>query len=150
MPFRRKQLGHRPPDWVSDGELFFITICLKDRSSKQLANPQIAKTIHESAAFYQRQNYWWVQLLLLMPDHFHALISFKQKQRGMSECIRSWKSYLKRIEGIEWQRGYFDHRLRNADAIREKGLYIKNNPVRAGLVNSPHEWQYVWTAEDFR
>lgn len=150
MSFERKQLQHAPPDWVKDGEVFFITICLEDRTSKQLVEPVISKKLLESVEFYQTQGYWWVQLLVFMPDHIHALISFNQKLRGMSECIRSWKSFLKRSEGIEWQRGYFDHRLRTPDSVREKSLYIRNNPVRAGLVEKPEDWPHIWSEEDLR
>jgi len=147
MAFRRKQIGHQPPNWVGDGEVFFITICLKDRGSRQLLEPEVASMVKESVSFYQEQGRWWVELFLLMPDHLHALISFNQREYPMSESIRTWKSYLKRHCGVMWQRGYFDHRLRTADHLREKAMYIRLNPVRAGLVQCAEDWEYLWTSE---
>lgn len=141
---------HTPPDWVEDGATYFITICLEDRKSSMLIEPEIAEAIRTAAAYYQRESLWWMQLLVVMPDHFHALVSFNQKVRPMSECLRAWKAYLKRSAGIEWQRGYFDHRLRTADAAREKALYIRNNPVRAGLVDAADDWKYTWSAAELR
>ena len=120
MAFERKQLGHTPPNWVQDGEVYLITICLEERGSKRLIEDQVATQIREAVAYYHSKGLWWAQLFLLMPDHLHALVSFNQKQRGMSECVRTWKSYLKRKAGIEWQRGYFDHRFRSANSAREK------------------------------
>lgn len=144
MPFERKQLGHRPPDWVSAGDVYFITICLEKRHSKQLIEPEVAEALYRAADFYQNMGYWWLQLLVLMPDHLHALISFNQRERSMSETLRNWKRYLNRSVGVEWQRGYFDHRLRSADAAREKACYIRNNPVRAGLIGQAADWPYTW------
>ncbi|MFT5837219.1 MAG: putative transposase [Candidatus Azotimanducaceae bacterium] len=145
MSFERKQLIHQPPDWVEDGAVYFITICIENRKSSQLINADVCPLIRDSVAFYQDKGKWWVQLFLLMPDHLHALISFNQRERSMSKTIQSWKRYLNRSIGVVWQRGYFDHRLRNADAEREKASYIRNNPVRAGLVEKPNDWPYVWT-----
>jgi len=149
MSFERKQLIHRPPDWVADGSVFFITLCLEDRNSDLLIQREVAPMIRDSAACYQNQGTWWIELLLLMPDHLHALVSFNQRERSMSKTIQSWKRYLNREQGIEWQSGYFDHRLRNADAEREKASYIRNNPLRAGLIEEANAWPYVWTAADF-
>jgi len=149
MDFRRKPLNHRPPDWVEDGAVFFVTLCLKDRNSDLPNNPQVAEQIRASAAYYQKEKFWWVQLMVLMPDHLHALISFNQVERSMSQCIQAWKRYLSRTTEICWQQGYFDHRLRSSDALREKAAYIRENPVRAGLVDDAKAWPYLWTSEDF-
>ena len=150
VDFYRKQLIHRPPDWVQDGEPFFITICLKDRQSKLLVQPNVSAAIREAMAFYQNQGYWWIELILLMPDHLHALISFNQREKAMSRTLQSWKRYLSRSQGIGWQRGYFDHRLRTDNAAREKSSYIRNNPVRAGLVEKAEDWPHVWTGDSFK
>ncbi len=135
MSFERKQLQHRPPDWVDDGSVFFITLCLEKRGSQVLADQEVAGSIREAATFYQRKGSWWIDLFVLMPDHLHALISFNQRERSMSKTIQSWKRFLNREQGIQWQRGYFDHRLRDENAHLEKANYIRNNPVRAGLVS---------------
>lgn len=44
--------------------------------------------------------------------------------------------------GIQWQDGFFDHRLRTDESAAEKGNYIRMNPVRAGLVENPEAWPY--------
>jgi len=41
-----------------------------------------------------------------------------------------------------WQRGFFDHVLRNDESYGKKWNYVQNNPVRAGLVSNADEWPY--------
>ncbi len=97
-------------------------------------------------AFYQQKQRWHVHLLLLMPDHIHALISFPQAQ-NMETVMRAWKHYLAKENDIRWLRDFFDHRIRQDESLEEKAAYIRNNPVRGGLIKTPEEWSYVWEAE---
>jgi putative transposase len=46
--------------------------------------------------------------------------------------------------GIEWQRDFFEHRLRSDESWREKANYILANPVRKGLVTEVSRWPYVF------
>ena len=41
-----------------------------------------------------------------------------------------------------WQRGYVDHRIRDADDYRRHIEYIDQNPVRARLVMRLEEYPY--------
>ena len=84
-----------------------------------------------------------MHFVLLMPDHLHALVSFPTN-KGMKTVVTEWKKYVAREFGIRWQRGFFDHRLRGDESLRDKEDYIRLNPVRAGLVSRPEDWPYVW------
>ena len=71
----------------------------------------------------------------------------------LSNLVRDFKRVTAKIAGIQWQRNFFDHRLRHDESETEKYEYICQNPVRAGLVTVAHEWPYVFvdeTAADFR
>ena len=46
--------------------------------------------------------------------------------------------------GIEWQRDFFEHRLRSDESWREKADYILANPVRKGLVAQVSQWPHVF------
>jgi len=46
--------------------------------------------------------------------------------------------------GIEWQRDFFEHRLRSAESWREKADYIRANPVRKGLEAQVSQWPQVF------
>ena len=80
--------------------------------------------------------------MLLMPDHLHAMVSFQQAT-GIKRTITSWKSFIARNLGIQWQRDFFDHRLRNYNEYVKKCSYVLNNPIRAGLCHSNEYWPYV-------
>ena len=84
-----------------------------------------------------------MHFLLLMPDHLHAVASFPTN-KTMPKVVSEWKKYIARTVGIQWQRDFFDHRLRDDESLREKTDYIEQNPVRAGLVKGRTDWPYVW------
>ncbi len=142
---QRKTLPHAVPNWVDAGSLFFITICCAQRNVNSLCEPRISAAIFESATHRQQRGDWFMRLLVLMPDHLHALLAFPA-DRQMESVIRGWKSYLARLHGIRWQRDFFDHRVRNDESWEEKAHYVRQNPVRAGLVRNASEWPYMWEA----
>ena len=76
-----------------------------------------------------------------MPDHVHFLMKFSPDM-GLRKTVENWKRYTARHAGIRWQRDFFDHRLRNNESFQAKALYIRFNPVRAGLVTNPEDWNY--------
>ncbi|MFA6561842.1 MAG: hypothetical protein WCV00_08035 [Verrucomicrobiia bacterium] len=41
-----------------------------------------------------------------------------------------------------WQPGFFDHLIRNTESYSEKWNYVRENPVRAGLVERAEDWPY--------
>ncbi len=79
--------------------------------------------------------------MVLMPDHLHVIMNVPSKTT-LSEVIRSWKRWSAKELKIEWQRGFFEHRLRSYPSANQKFKYILNNPVRAGFVKSPDDWPY--------
>ena len=88
---------------------------------------------------------WHITLFLLMPDHLHALLSFG-RDKSMSEVIKGWKRFQKRINRVMWQEGYFDHRLRadeRGTQLSAKLNYLRNNPVAAGLCARAEDWPWI-------
>ncbi len=139
----RKSLPHAIPSWVKDGSGYFITICCQPKGINQLCREDVSSMLWHSLKFRQDRGDLWVHLLVLMPDHLHAIMSFSP-QVGMKRCISQWKRYVSTYTQVAWQRDFFDHRLRPREGYAEKAHYIRMNPVRAGLVNHPEEWPFVW------
>jgi len=46
--------------------------------------------------------------------------------------------------GPVWQDESFDHVLRSQESLEEKIEYIRTSPVRAGLVQKPEEYSWLW------
>jgi putative transposase len=141
----RKTISHDVPDHVRpEDSLFFVTICTQPRGVNQLCFPDLAERLFESVAHRQARGDWWVDLLLLMPDHLHALVA-SPSDKTLAHVIGQWKRYTTCQFGIRWQRDFFEHRLRRNESAAEKADYILKNPVRAGIVDKPKDWPYVWT-----
>jgi REP element-mobilizing transposase RayT len=106
------------------------------------------KYFFETARRYHAAQRCFMYLLLLMPDHLHALVSVGG-DTSPSDLIRDFKRVTARLGKIRWQRNFFDHRLRHDESLTAKGAYIRANPVRAGLIESGEEWTYARGFEDF-
>jgi putative transposase len=138
----RVRLGHTPPSWVSDGSAFFITISCADRGVNQLCKEPAANFALDAAQHYGVQGKWFLRLFLLMPDHLHAIIS-PAPSLPLARLVGDWKRFVARAAGIQWQKNFFDHRLRAAKELEEKAAYIRANPVRAGLISQGEPWPFV-------
>jgi len=46
--------------------------------------------------------------------------------------------------GPVWQEESFDHVLRSSESFAEKLEYVRQNPVRRGLVKNPEDYPWLW------
>ncbi|MEY3773267.1 MAG: hypothetical protein RLZZ129_47 [Verrucomicrobiota bacterium] len=121
--------------------MFFLTICCEIRGKNQLCLPDVAETQFAAARHYHESQDWFLRLMLLMPDHLHALIA-PAPDLKLHELVGNWKRYVTGQAGIGWQKNFFDHRLRSDESWEEKAAYIRANPVRAGLMRENETWPY--------
>ncbi|MEM9079410.1 MAG: hypothetical protein AAGC74_01820 [Verrucomicrobiota bacterium] len=144
--FRRKNLDHTVPFTTARDQsaTFFITINTNPPGKNQLALPHIWPPLLETIIHRNTNNTWQTSIVLAMPDHLHALISFEGNNH-MTKAISDWKRWTARNLKINWQHGFFDHRLRNSESAIQKHNYILQNPVRANLCKTPNDWPYQWT-----
>ena len=139
----RQHLDHVPPAWSPDNATYFITICVQPRGKNTLCHSSVSDKLLESIAYYHAEKKWFCQLALLMPDHLHAFFVFPWDQK-MTRILQDWKRYTARSLGIDWQRDFFEHRIRNEKRHVETWHYIRHNPVRSGLVDTPDNWPHRW------
>jgi len=140
----KSSLFHKTPGWVPIGAPFHVRLRVDRETPSLLTDVMLAPHIMEAARCYHADRRWWLKLMVLMPDHVHMIVSFPGEP-GMSRTIASWKAYLAKSHGVRWQSNYFDHRLRHDDEYVEKAHYLRMNPVRARLCQSPEDWK--WTLE---
>jgi putative transposase len=107
-----------------------------------LANSRCFGAIVESIRFREARGDLKLAILTAMPDHLHFICQINH-HRGMSKMIKDLKGYIAKAEGVRWQEGYFDHRLRNPSEYLDKYAYVRRNPVRAGLCAAPEDWPYT-------
>jgi len=146
-PFR-KRLPHDIPLWVDPSKTYyFITICCRQREKNHLAYPIVANNIFETIKHRNGEGIWYAHLALVMPDHVHLLLSFPQREKRVQTVVSEWKEWTAKSLKIEWQRDFFEHRLRKEESFREKADYILANPVRAGFVDRAENWPHVFIAD---
>ncbi len=147
MDIGRKKLPHETPLGIpSEDALFFITICLAERGADSVTRH--ASLLLDAVTHRHTVGIWYCRIFLLMPDHVHALLRFPQPENSMRKTISNFKRWTAHRGGFEWQRDFFDHRLRRDESAHEKADYILMNPVRAGLVESPEMWPHVFIARE--
>ena len=140
----RKKLPHDVPSWVKSGAVWFITVNALPRGINHLCNADVANAVWDAVRFNVGRGLWWPHLFLLMPDHLHGLFGFAQ-DASLRKIVSDWKHYTAHELDLDWQRDFFDHRLRRDESFDEKAYYIRQNPVRKGLARKADDWPYVWT-----
>src|SRR5262245_27751672 len=139
----RKTLSHSVPQWVIEGSWYFITINCLPRGNNQLARAETGNAVLAALRHNHDKLLWHCRLGLLMPDHLHAIMAFP-RDPGMKTVITNWKRFVAGQHGVDWQRDFFDHRLRDPHELEEKTSYIWMNPVRKGLCQQSDEWPWVY------
>jgi putative transposase len=84
-----------------------------------------------------------------MPDHLHAFVVIDDERLSLSRWVKSLKNTLSktlRAQGVRsphWPKGFFDHVLRGGESYSAKWHYVRENPVRVGVVREWREWPFV-------
>ncbi len=88
---------------------------------------------------------------VVMPDHVHLLMTVDGDttiEKAM-QLIKGRFSYRLKHEfqyaGEVWQRGFSETRADNEGSILRYREYIAQNPVKAGLVDSPGEYPFCYS-----
>lgn len=140
------RLPHITP--FSRAPIYFLTACVAGR--RPLLNNQVALKcfvdVWEKCADLDG---WFIGRFVLMPDHVHLFALPSPTAKNRSSWLKVWKPVSARrllsefqITASFWQADTFDHILRSADSYSEKWEYVRNNPVRDGLVERSEEWPW--------
>lgn len=119
----------------------------KGFGSTWLSRPDIADIMLQALLCFNGQRYQ-LHAWTVMPNHVHTLLTPKSGD-SLSQILHSWKSFTANKAnavlgrtGSFWQREYFDRFVRNEEHFAAAVVYIENNPVKAGLCQTPAEWTY--------
>ncbi len=133
--------------WLyTQSPLFFITATAFERR-RWLARESVQQAFLSFAGEAARRSAF-VGRYVLMPDHIHLFVAIAPVGPNLSKWVQMLKITLARAlrdageTGPFWQKGFFDHVLRSAESYQEKWEYVRQNPVRAGLVEAAEDWPY--------
>jgi REP-associated tyrosine transposase len=136
-PRLRSIFAHNP--------LFFVTFCTYERQ-RLLASDTVHTAFVSFATRAHLEQNVAVGRYVIMPDHVHFFV-----RRPDELELGRWVGMLKQAlakhiasSGTSpiWQRGFFDHLLRSDESYGDKWNYVRENPVRAGLVTRADDWPY--------
>jgi REP element-mobilizing transposase RayT len=91
----------------------------------------------------------WIGRYVLMPDHCDLFLAYDDQRIALSIWAKSFKNALsfawrqRQVAAPHWQKGIFDHVLRSDESATEKWNYVRDNPVRAGLVARSEDWPFA-------
>ncbi len=89
-----------------------------------------------------------VHEFVVMPDHFHVLVTLDEKtsiERAVQLSKGNFSFRRKRelgLTGEVWQRGFSEVRVMDRSSFLAHKEYIDQNPVRAGLARSAEDYPY--------
>jgi putative transposase len=145
----RRKLPHLQPD----RKVFFITFNTIRRSILSNAARDI---VFETCLRGDGRRYE-LHAVLVMPDHVHVALTPNRDANGMislPQITHELKSIsAHRINkqtghvGRVWHEESFDRAMRSTEDLKLKIEYIIQNPMRAGLVNSPGAYRWLWTED---
>jgi len=96
---------------------------------------------------YKREGRFQSHAFVLMPEHVHLLITPAPTitlERAL-QLIKGGYSHAFGIafrRGEVWQRGFTDHRIRDAEDFAHHRNYIHRNPVERHLVGTPADYRF--------
>ncbi|MES2476948.1 MAG: transposase [Verrucomicrobiota bacterium] len=137
----------RLPMLFTDHPVYFITTCT-DHRQKLLADCA-SHVAFQQFCLKGRDRGVFVGRYVLMPDHLHLFVGIPPGEMTLSLWMKSLKNTMSkhwRMKGIEaphWQKGFFDHLIRSDESHHEKWRYVRENPVRAGLVCDADDWPFA-------
>jgi REP element-mobilizing transposase RayT len=98
-----------------------------------------------------------LRVAVVMPDHVHMILTPLVNHEAMEvfslaevmDAIKGASAHkmnkLLGRKGQVWQAESFDHVLRSSESLDAKVIYLRENPVRAGLARSCTDYLWVWT-----
>jgi len=126
---------------------FFVTAAAWQRRALFRADP-FARLFLDTLTWYRDQGRFELHEFVLMPDHFHLLIT-PAPDVSLEKAVQLIKGgfsfRVKHELGSNaeiWQEGFTEHRVKGSKDFEDHAEYIRQNPVRAGLVENAAEYVY--------
>jgi REP element-mobilizing transposase RayT len=126
--------------------IFFITTNLNP-GERPFDEPEYHIILGTIAKSQQRLGFLFCGYVL-MPDHWHALIS-THYPLTISEVLQDIKrvsslkiNRLRKTRSSRWQHQFWDRFVRHAKEFAERLEYMHYNPVRKRLVERPEQWRW--------
>lgn len=133
--------------YSTPGVTYFITCNVAER--RPWLTPGAQETIINALRWSRDNQRLWLFGYVVLNDHFHTLFMLRETM-SLDRVMNSLKRHTARQTNLDlartgqfWQRGYYDHAIRDEKDFWQHVKYMHDNPVRRGLVERPED--YVWS-----
>ena len=136
----------RPPreHATSNGQTYMITSSTWGR--RALFSREVWAKLLIDTLYHYRGAAYLLHEFVVMPNHIHVILTPKTSLEKAVQFIKGGFSYRATRElgsNLEvWQKGFSDHRIRDASDYRIHQTYIQQNPVRKHLCEHAEGYAY--------
>ena len=142
-----KHLSRLERVWV-EAPVYFVTTCTFHRR-EILTSPEIAAILIDEWTTARQRHGWAIGRYVIMPDHVHFFCCGDPHSVMLEKFLQRWKEWTSKrttrglgLQPPIWQEEFFDHVLRSEESYCQKWEYVRQNPVRAGLVVNADDWPW--------
>ena len=129
---------------TSNGQTYMITS--RTWGSRMLFSREVWAKLFIETLYHYRGSAYLLHEFVVMPDHIHVLLTPSTSLEKAVQYIKGGFSYRAKKElrsNMEvWQKGFSDHRIRDASDYRIHQIYVRENPVRKHLCERAEEYPY--------
>jgi putative transposase len=141
-----------PPRGNTGYSVYFITASTAQRLPL-FRNEPMARLFVEVLFHYRDHKNYLLHEFVLMPDHFHLLISPTLSLERSLQLIKGGFSYRAKKElgfaGEIWEKSFYDRRVRGAEDYYNFKQYVRQNPIKEGLVTGLADYLYSSARPEF-
>jgi putative transposase len=134
-----------PPRGNTGYSVYFITAATFQRSPLFRREP-MARLFVDVLFHYRDHKNYLLHEFVLMPDHFHLLISPTLSLERSLQLIKGGFSYRAKKElgfaGEIWEKSFYDRRVRGPEDYYNFRQYIRQNPIKQELVTEVVRYPY--------
>jgi putative transposase len=136
-----------PHQLLHENRTFFVTTATWGHR-RLLQSHRMASLLVDVLYHYRAQHKYALHDFVVMPDHLHVLVTVGADLtiERAAQLIKGGFSYRAshelQFQGAIWQRGFSEVRILGSETFLAHRTYIRENPVREGLVASPEQWEY--------
>jgi len=137
---------HRLKNFDYSNKAVYITTDTYEQRSIFVSDDRVNKIYEALDEVYLKYDFK-INGFVIMPTHCHLIIV--SQNNDLSEIMHDIKGITAfkmldcaLIEGKLWQRGFYDHVIRNKKDLIEKMNYIHQNSFRAGLVKDISDYKH--------
>ena len=134
--------GMAIPSRASRPGTFFVTTATHARR-RLFGVDANAQLFIETVQHYRREGRYKLHAFVVMPDHVHLILTPLEVtlERAVG-LIKGGFSHRLASNFPVWQRGFTDHRIRDAADMEARRSYLHLNPVRARLAEAEDLYPY--------